>query len=151
MPVPCCCCCSVAPQPHVRWDPDTPHRAVRGTKAENAERSGRKAQSSSPTGNSEAGDQGAGEKQDRVAVQDCADFKRTDMSQYDFFKGYGRLRMQHPSAYAFQHTHKFGPLSMFQAEGSNGCGMADISGKPALQAFAGFIQGIIGSTLIIVS
>ncbi len=74
-------------QGRLPWDPDNLHRAVRDLKAE---RSGKAAAGGSSAGgsSSDTDDDGDGcSDSARVQVLDCEDFSRTELGQYEFFKG----------------------------------------------------------------
>jgi hypothetical protein len=71
------------PQGRIPWDPDTLRRAVRDIKAELAGSAG-----SSKAAAAAAGGGGDSDDDDeRVTVLDCEDFKRTELTQHEFFKG----------------------------------------------------------------
>jgi hypothetical protein len=67
-------------QGRIPWDPDTLRRAVRDIKAERAGSAGGSKAAAAAAGDSDDDDE-------RVTVLDCEDFKRTELTQHEFFKG----------------------------------------------------------------
>jgi hypothetical protein len=79
-------------QGRIPWDPDTLRRAVRDIKAERAGSAAGSAAAAAAGGSSSRAGSGGGvsdsdDDDERVTVLDCEDFKRTELTQHEFFKG----------------------------------------------------------------
>jgi hypothetical protein len=72
-------------QGRIPWDPDTLRRAVRDIKAERAGSAGSSKAAAAAAAAAAAGD--SDDDDERVTVLDCEDFKRTELTQHEFFKG----------------------------------------------------------------